>query len=404
MSGKNPFLEDDENESPELQQLSSMEFRDVSIEATRSLSKDFKQKNGIFFTPSRSRRRVFELLDKHGVSPSSVLEPSFGSGEFLEDLYDHYPQARITGVELCPELYACSSRPNLHNMDFLKYEGVHDLIVGNPPYFVIAKSDDTEACQSQRPNIFVQFLYKALQRNLSDNGVLAFVLPTSIFNCVYYERMRQYLFEKTTVLELEVLSGDYIDTEQRTCLLMVRQGKTNDDYFVRIHDSLYLSPDYRALIELAKGSYSLDALGYAVKTGDVVWNQEKEKLDDDGTLLIYSSNIKDGSVVLGNLKLPKKQYIRGFHKPPVVGQSILVNRGYGNADYQLKCVLADYPEYYAENHVNVIRPRDKDACIPVDVVLRSLNSQKTKEFIRMFVGNNALSKTEIQYCLPIWLD
>ena len=94
----------------------------------------------------------------------------------------------------------------------------------------------------------------------------------------------------------------------------------------------------------------------------------------------------------------KKQYITGFKKPPLTGKSILVNRGYGNS-YSLNCVIVDYAEYYAENHVNVIRGPDE----LINTVLQSLRGKNTELFIQYFVGNGALSKTEIECCLPIWL-
>lgn len=381
-----------------------MSFRDVSIELTRSLTKDTKQEQGIFFTPKEARDVVFEVLDAHKVKPKSILEPSFGSGEFIEDAYNKYPSAKITGVELNKTLYESLNRPNLHNIDFLTYSGKHDLILGNPPYFVIDKSEDTARCQSGRPNIFVQFLYKAIQEHLTKNGYLAFVLPTSLFNCVYYEPMRKYLFENTTILAAKVLECKYLDTAQETFALVLRKGKRNDDYFVKLNGNVYLTPYYKELQTLLAGSTTLAELGFEVKTGDVVWNQVKEKLSDEGTLLLYSSNFSKGEIVLGGLKEPKKQYIKDFKRPPLSGKTIIINRGYGNAAYKITAVVADYPTYYAENHVNVIRPTTSEATAKIEKVLESLQSEKTNRFIRYFVGNCALSKTELENCLPIWLD
>lgn len=379
-----------------------MSFRDVSVELTESLSKSTKQSEGIFFTPKEARNTVFKLLDKHSVNPVSILEPSFGSGEFLEDAYERFPDATITGVELNPVLFHSSQRPNLLNQDFLDYTGVHDLILGNPPYFVMEKSSETAKCQTGRPNMFVQFLYKAVRDNLVDNGYLAFVLPTSFFNCAYYEPARRYLFETTTILAVKLLSGKYIDTAQQTFVLLLRKGKRNSNYFVRMNNSLYLIPHYRKLKKLIKGSKTLAELGFEVKTGDVVWNQEKDKLADTGTLLLYSSNFSKGVLQFDPLKAPKKQYIQGFRRTPLTGKTILINRGYGNTTYKLICVLADFPEYYAENHVNVIKPKTPEALAKIESVYASLRDPRTEQFIEFFVGNGALSKTEIETCLPIW--
>jgi len=382
-----------------------MEFRDTSIEATRVLSKDTKQKHGIFFTPRSDRDIVFKLLDQFNVCPSSILEPSFGSGEFLEDIYERYPAAKITGVELNTDLFALSKRENIHNIDFLRYSGSHDLIIGNPPYFVIPKSNDTLVCQTHRPNMFVQFLYKSIDQHLTENGYLAFVLPTSLFNCSYYERVRKYMYEHTTILAVQRLTGSYLETLQPTFILLLQKGKRNDDFFLVRNECVYLTPHKSELTELLSTSTTLSELGFTVKTGDVVWNQEKDKLSDTGIPVIYSSNIKRGTIDFNiPMKSPKKQYIEGFSRPPLSGKVIVINRGYGNASYSLQSAMYACSSFYAENHVNVVKPTTLDAEQKINRVFMSLNDKRTSKFIEYFVGNNALSKTEIEHCLPIWLD
>jgi hypothetical protein len=381
-----------------------MTFRDVSVKLTQDLDKKTKQEQGIFFTPKNDREKTLAIVKSYCPNPTHILEPSFGSGEFLEDLYTEYPIAKITGIELNPVLFASSMRPNRYCMDFLEYSGTHDLIVGNPPYVVIPKSKDTEPCQTSRPNLFVQFLYKALTQNLQPGGILAFVLPTSLYNSLYYERMRKWMFEHTTILHMEPLLGGYLDTQQDTFLLVLKNTpSTQKDFFVMLGGNMYISPRYKELQQLIQNSTSLSQLGFYVKTGEIVWNQEKDKLADSGTLLIYSSNFSSGTLVLGCVKHPKKQYIEGCTKPVLTGKSILINRGYGNSKYILKPVCVDLPAYYCENHVNVIRPKTKSAEKKMEDVMKSLQSPKTIHFLDAFVGNGALSKTEIETCLPIWI-
>ena len=375
-----------------------MEFTPSSIELTKTLAKDVKKDNGIFFTPKTARVRIFEILEKHNIRPKTILEPSFGSGEFLADLYDKYPKSKITGVEKCKMLYDSVEYPNLQNIDFMEYDGIHDLIIGNPPFVVIPQTEETKNCQSSRPNLFVQFIWKSVTRHLNPGGHLAFVLPTAFYNCSYYEKMRRYLFENTTVLEVESLEGKYLETQQDTFLLLLKLKKGNNPMFIIRNDNYYLTPYWKELNNLLKDSCTLKELRFTVKTGEVVWNQEKDKVSDEGILLIHSLNFKDGVMKFPEMTGEKKQYINGFKKLPLSGKSILINRGYGNT-YSLNCVLVDYPKYYAENHVNVIRGPDEH----IDKVLQSLKSENTGLFIKYFVGNGALSKTELESCLPIWI-
>jgi len=53
-----------------------------SVKTTKELSKAYKSKNGIYFTP----KSVRDLVWKHvNIEPTTILEPSAGSGEFYDD-------------------------------------------------------------------------------------------------------------------------------------------------------------------------------------------------------------------------------------------------------------------------------------------------------------------------------
>jgi hypothetical protein len=85
----------------------------------------------------------------------------------------------------------------------------------------------------------------------------------------------------------------------------------------------------------------------------------------------------------------------------VKGPAILVNRGHGNASYKFNYVLIeDNREFYAENHVNMILGNIS----ALKKVAKSFEDSRSDEYIKMFVGNGAMSKTEIESVLPIFLD
>ena len=387
---------------------STVSFRENSLELNKKLSKEDRQNQGIFFTPRKARELLFEEFDKLKLTPKDILEPSFGSGEFLEDARHKYPNAKITGVEFNETIFKAykNSGIDLVHSDFMNYksEKQFDCIIGNPPYFVI--KDKNPKCMVGRPNIYVAFLYKCLEEHLTENGYLGFVLPTSLFNCSYYEPMRKYIYENCTIHFVKALDVKYYETGQDTMLIILQKKKDPaHKYVFQRNGSTYISPCYKELNELVADTKTIKELGLYVKTGDVVWNQEKDKLANDGTLLIYSTNIIDGELVINNIKSKgdeKKQYIKGFHKSPINGKAILVNRGYGNVEYKFNYVCVDLKEFYAENHVNMILPNSTDSEKNRDVVKKSFEDEKTMKFIEMFVGNGAMSKTEIECVLPIF--
>ncbi len=389
------------------------QFRDTSRKLNRELSKEDRQAQGIFFTPKNARSRAFEKLRECGVTaPATILEPSFGSGEFILDARDKYPAATILGVEKNEKAYAAlpaSPRTHLTCADFLTWTGEGtaraDLILGNPPYFVI--KDKNPACMTGRPNIYVAFLYKCLTQHLAPGGILAFVLPPSLSNCSYYEPMRRYIAKHCTIRHVEELDVNYYQTSQDTMLLILENRPDPRKAFLfERGGSLTLSPHAEKLKALTAGATSLKELGLSVKTGDVVWNQEKEKLVDaekGGVVLIYSTNIVNGELVLGNIRsAEKKQYIKGFRREARHGPAILVNRGYGNT-YSFNFVrLEPGVEFFAENHVNMILPTTPAAEASLTTVMKSFVDPRTSEFIQCYFGNGAISKTELESVLPIW--
>jgi adenine-specific DNA-methyltransferase len=381
-----------------------MEFRESSQQFNQTLSKELRQEHGIFFTPKSARDRIFEILETHNFIPNTILEPSFGSGEFLDDVYARFPNASVHGVELNKEMYdAYPNKKNLKNMNFLDYKSRPvDLIIGNPPYFNV--KDKKPECMTGHGNIYILFLYKCLTEHLKKKGILAFVLPTSLYNSSYYEPCRKYIAENTTILAVEDLNVKYYETSQKTMLLVIKNETSQEKPFIfQRSGNYYISPHYKQLNKLVEDTKTLDELGYAIKTGEVVWNQVKELLSDEGQLLIYTTNIVDNKLVLNNLNGNKKQYIQGCKKPITKSPAILVSRGYGNS-YRFSYALVKDLEFYGENHINVIYPLNEQAEKNIEQVEKSFQNKKTEEFIRYFVGNGALSKTELQMILPIFLD
>lgn len=393
-------------------EIPTTEFREVSKSFHVKLSKEQRQEEGIFFTPKKVRDLLFDTLDRLDVKPQRILEPSFGTGEFLLDAKRRFSQAEIVGVEKNTELATSFKCPGVstENIDFLSWQGTADCIIGNPPYFVLdSKSVEKEEWSQAftgRPNIYVMFLLKCLKDHLTPDGTLAFILPTSLCNCSYYQPMRDFIQKYTTVRHLEYLDKPgFYETMQPTMLLVLQKKKINDEFLFRApNQQVYITPFSKELTELTKTAKTLGSLGLSVKTGNVVWNQVKKNLTSDtGTLLIYSSNIKDNTLVLNNLRGDeKKQYVKDLTKPTISGPVLLVERGYGNA-FHFNGVLTDLQDFYAENHLNVVYPKTPQAASNLSKVLKSFQDKRTQEFVRLFVGNGMMSASELESLLPVFV-
>ena len=395
----------------------------ISKELTSKLSKVVKKNNGIYFTPPSCVNSNIKLLQPYIKNIINVLEPSCGSGEYITALHKLFPQLIITGIEYNETIYQSilqlnNDKVNIKNVDYLKYETdeKYDLIIGNPPYFVMKKEDVDKSYHTYfegRPNIFILFIIKSIKM-LNDDGILSFILPKNFLNCLYYDKTRKYIGEQFQILYIIECSHDkYIETQQDTIILIIQKTRNynNTAFILEINNyTIFANQDNSKKIKkLYKNSKSLLELGFKVSVGSVVWNQCKDLLTDDEskTRLIYSSDIENNTLI-------KKKYINDdkknfINKKGIKRPIIVINRGYGVGKYKFNyCLIDETNDYLIENHLICIEcktdlPHDKLITLYKKILL-SLNDKRTLEFITIYFGNNAINTTELNNMLPIYQD
>jgi len=404
------------------------DFSYFSKNITQQFTQNEKKSDGIFFTPPNI---ITNIIERIKLIPDflvrSILEPSCGSGEFFHYLNNNFENIDITGIEKNTRIYEQIQHKFIENnnisifhRDFLQWDLINenkfDLIIGNPPYFVVSKSEVDESFYDLidgRPNIFVLFLIHALQK-LQDNGVLAFVLPLNFINCIYYSKIRKHIYENFAIIDiLECNDDNFMDTKQDTIVFILQKklDKSENNRFALLknNDIVFNTPSKIDLISnLYHGAVSLYSMGFDVKVGTVVWNQCKDILTDDDTKtrLIYSGDIKNNSLDLVNYKDPsKKNYIM---KDGHTGPMLLLNRGYGKGKYTFSYCLVDMDTpYLIENHVISIRFRGsisrEQLLEKYNKVIQSFCNEKTKTFVELYFGNNAINTTELKHVLPIYV-
>ena len=399
-----------------------MNYSELSYSLTKQLEKDDKKQQGIYFTPPQTIRRIVDLLTPYMSSIENILEPSCGSCEFINTIQRDYPNKQILGIEQNNDIYKSIKRYSnqqvtlLHG-DFLKYRSRSgfDLIIGNPPYFVMGKQDVDKQYLPYfdgRPNIFILFIIHSLSL-LKSNGILCFVLPKCFMNSFYYDKTRKYIANRFQVLNLFNCQDDYIETKQETVVLIVRNcpsEKVSKYIFQIQNQTVFGTPsNIERFAQLLQNSTTLKELGFRVSIGNVVWNQVKSLLtnDETKTRLIYSSNIENKEFVSKTYaNESKKSFI---NKPGVRGPMLVLNRGYGTGKYSFEyCLLNKEFEYLVENHLMCIHyEKDHRHQQLIDLykkIIRSFENPKTQDFVKHYFGNSAMNSTELNTILPIYFD
>lgn len=408
----------------------SLDYSKLSYDVTKSIDKKVKKDSGIYFTHPTTIQQNLKFLDKYMKNVKSVLEPSFGTGEYISALMNRkHDNIHITGIELNKTIYDsvidCGAfdhdQIDLINEDFIEYDskGIkYDLIIGNPPYFVIKKSDVNEDYLQYfdgRPNIFVLFILKSLDL-LADNGILSFVLPRNFQNCLYFTKVRQRIYNNFEILNLFECDDNYIETKQKTIVLIIRKKASMTKTMINKNKLFVAEQAMNAfgtreniitIKKLMEGTKTLEQMGFKVTVGKVVWNQNKDILtsDKNKTRLIYSSDISDKTLEFKTYSNEaKKNFI---DKKGQTGPILVLNRGYGVGDYNFEYCLINEPfEYLIENHLiciqHIAQIEDEVLIEKYEKIIESFENTKTHEFIKTYFGNNAINTTELCKILPIY--
>ncbi len=408
--------------------MTAPQFHALTLEYVDATGRDRRKARGQYFTPRSVRDELLALLpDMPG--RLRILDPACGTGEFLASLEERFPGADLEGWDIDPALVDIArrvspgSRVSVRDALDAPAAAEYDLVVGNPPYYEFSPGPGLRerfgSLLRGRPNIFGLFVALGLDL-LKEGGRLAYVLPPSMNNGAYFARLREAIVTRADIEALKVLSDPSLfpGAMQSTMLLVLRKGP-NAGRFVFRRDGLMIFSEDPASLEAAfRGAVSLADLGFSVRTGRIVWNQNRDRLTDDpagAVPLIWAHNVSEAG-----LRFPiagsKPQYVRTAVAD--VGPAIVVNRitGSPKSGRIRAAIVPAGMRFVAENHCNVIfpppaavpppsgRPATRSAGgtgVGLEDVCAQLRSPAKLRVMRNVTGNTQISKTELARLFPI---
>ncbi|MBU1131411.1 transcriptional repressor LexA [Patescibacteria group bacterium] len=403
------------------------EFLDITTKYINETNLKYRKSLGQYFTPKTVREALLNKLPNTIKNPK-VLDPACGTGEFLITAKKYFKNPDLRGWDIDKKLSNITKEAvpeaRLKNIDALLNEDYekYDFVIGNPPYYeftptVVIKERFKDIING-RINIFSLFIYQGIKW-LKNGGYLAYVVPPSMNNGAYFLKLRKFITENTNIEYLHILDNSKIfhGALQSTMLIILKKGTNKGNYLFKKNGILIFSENAQYLKKSFKNKLTLHDLNYQVRTGRLVWNQNKELLTNnpkESIPLIWAHNITSNGLKLPIINERKPQYVK--IKKYDIGPAIVVNRITGSVNSaKLKAaIIPAEMKFIAENHINVIFPPSRQERInlknreeikfTLEDIKKQLISDKKLKVVRNITGNTQISKTELEKLFPIDID
>jgi adenine-specific DNA-methyltransferase len=325
----------------------------------------------------------------------------------------------------------------------------YDIVISNPPYKKIGKSDQESRIMKEivygQPNLY--FLFMAMGACLlKENGEFIFITPRSFSSGLYFTVFRNRFLSTMRITHLhlfasrESISGENDNVLQETVILRAVKSKkhfhsikitestgedcldtlnpnfVDYDICVRQDDNSFLffptcEEDIKALDFVNQWPTTLIKLGYKMKTGIVVDFRETEWLrseDDDNSIpLLWAYNFHNHRVKFPVEVKGKPQYLVNVPETKRLqmekGNYVLLKRFTSKEEHKrLQCALlfdsdfSKYENFSTENHLNYItRINGEMSKDEIYGLFTILNSSYFDRYFRVLNGSTQVNANEI---------
>jgi len=267
-----------------------------------SLNGDIK-KRGQFFTPKYIAELIIDSVmecfnvENRDQREIKILDPSCGTGIFLQEAYEMLKRRYkdcfnseveihkfilencLFGIELEPlaiqlaHLNLLLNEPEgpiqksfiLHENTLLLDENKnsaqiqdfsfqnYDLVIGNPPYFLISKTDttnnsakqfhttyfpekvysylqnnfDTWPRDNKNPNVFCLFIEKGIKLLKQDGGFLGFIIPDIILAGDSTKNLRKFILDHCKIKCIYLIKGQVFEKAGISNIILILETSTN---------------------------------------------------------------------------------------------------------------------------------------------------------------------------------
>lgn len=469
-------------ESPDISGLSPDELGRAYVE---SLTVESRSRHGRHYTPTLLADRLWAMAraalgwgrEPH-ILPALVRDPAAGGGALLLPvLREHLRASRDTdpsivmaglpqvihGVDVDPwAVYVANvalaatalttiaqipealrrPAPQLAEVGDGLAERLPPALVSiqNPPYGRVSLTPELRARFAGsvygHANLYGLFMAAGVD-GISDDGVLAVLVPTSFTAGLYFHKLRGHLADTAplhSITFVEDRSGTFSGVLQETCLAVFTKKGGRRAEVTRANGHIvavatvpvprtsapWLMPRESSDADLAAAAsalpLTLTTAGWRASTGPLVWNRRKEDISADSSaksaMVVWAADIVHGRVVRSTarnrlrfleLSQPSDHEVMLLEDPAVLVQRTTApeqQRRLVAADLDAATLAALGGRVVAENHINVLRPNAASPLLGRELLCRLLNTRTMDRLVRCISGSVALSAYELA-ALPL---
>lgn len=324
--------------------------------------------------------------------------------------------------------------------------GKFDLVIGNPPYGRVKLDEPMRKHYARslygHANLYGLFTDLAL-RLVKPSGVLVYLTPTSFLGGQYFKALRQLLTDEMTPTAFDFISdrdGVFDDVLQETLLTAYIKEKKNTPATVSVvipkglnaaqveglgsvcvdtSGSPWLLPrqptDTSFLNALAQMPTRLSDLGYAVSTGQLVWNRHKPQLRTRASIgslpLIWAESVTASGFAFSASRRNHVPYINVHNDQEhlITRHACTLVQRTTSKEQERRLLAAILPQSFidehggvvVENHLNIVySPAGMVTKVSSETITALLNTKAVDRAFRCISGSVAVSAYELN-ALPI---
>ena len=221
----------------------------LEVEYSKSTSQEHIRKYGQYFT----NECIAEFMVKWACkNAKNMLDPAVGNSIFFRKVKSSFPECHLEGYEIDSNILNFFGNPtnaNIINSDYLNsnWDKKYDAIVCNPPYNKFQSIDNrkqiidnifvnTKIRYSSYTNLYIFFLLKSIYQ-LTEQGRLAYIIPTDFFNSKYGEKIKEILINKkvlNAIINFENDSKMFFNATTTSCILFIDKSPKDEIKFYNL--------------------------------------------------------------------------------------------------------------------------------------------------------------------------